>query len=66
MANLCDFFAIMIISYVLIGLMMTRSVMELILSVQILNNLEKPWGENWIPKPDLENVIFLAPDDQSL
>ena len=60
------FLANMVISHVLIGFMMTRSVMELILSVQILNNHEKPWGENWIPKPDLKNAIFLAQDDQSL
>ena len=56
----------MVISRVLIGIMMTRSVMELILSVQMLNNHEKPWGKNGIPKPDLKNVIFLAPDNQSL
>ena len=56
----------MVKSHVLICLIMTGSVMELILSVQILNNHEKPWGENWIPKPDLKNAIFLAPDDKSL
>ena len=56
----------MVKSHVLIGLMMTRSVMELILSVQILNDHEKPWDENWIPKPDLKDSIVLVPDDQSL
>ena len=60
------FLANMVISHVLIGFMMTRSVMELILSVQMLNNHEKPWGENGIPKPDIKNAIFLAPDNQSL
>ena len=64
--NLCDFLTNMVISHVLIGIMMTRSVMELILSVQILNNHEKLLGENLIPKPDLKNAIFLAPDVQSL
>ena len=48
----------MVKSHVLIGLMMTRSVMELILSVQILNDHEKPWDENWIPKPDLKMPYF--------
>ena len=58
MTNLCEFLANMVISHVLIGFMMTRSVMELILIVQILNNHEKPRGKNWIPKPDLRNAIF--------
>ena len=66
MTNLCEFLANMVISQVLIGFMMTRSVMELILSLQMLNNHEKPWCENWIPNPDLKNAIFLAPDSQSL
>ena len=66
MTNLRVFLANMVISHVLIGFMMTRSLMELILSVQMLNNHEKPWGENWIHKPDLKNAIFLAPDNQSL
>ena len=64
--SLLFFLANLVILHVLIGFMMTRSVMEFILSLQILNNHEKPWGENWIPKPDLKKAIFLAPDDQSL
>ena len=48
----------MIILRLLIGFMMTRSVVELILSLQILNNNEKPWGENWIAMSDLKMPYF--------
>ena len=53
--KLCDFFANMVIFHVLIGFIMTNSVMEWKLDVQILNNHEKPMGVNLIPKPDIKN-----------
>ena len=55
LSKLCNFFANKAIFHVLIGFMMTTSVMEWILGVQILKNHEKPMGENLVPKPDIKN-----------
>ena len=52
------FLADLVILHVLISYIMTRSVMELILSLQMMNNHEKPWGKNWIPKSDLKMPYF--------
>ena len=53
--NLCDFHCQQGHFHVLIGFIMTNSVMEWKLDVQILNNHEKPMGENLVPKPDIKN-----------
>ena len=53
--KLRDFFANMVILHLLTGFMMTASVMDWILYVQILNNHDKPMGKNLVPKPDIKN-----------
>ena len=55
LTKLCDFYANMVIFHVLIGFIMTNSVMEWKLDVQISNNHEKPMGQNLVLKPDIKN-----------